>query len=103
MQTYLLIFFYVAALLSHQQPNRLTAPVLPNAKIVFSIVNSRQFTARAEIGTVSPALLQTFKMIPEAKFDWQTCKWLFPLSAHDNLHVSLAIQIVFVYDLFLFL
>lgn len=28
-------------------------------------------------------------MVPGAKFDWQLCKWLFPLSAHDVLHVAL--------------
>jgi len=28
-------------------------------------------------------------MVPGAKFDWQSCRWLFPLSAHDVLHVAL--------------
>jgi hypothetical protein len=64
-------------------------PAPPNAKIIFSIVNSRQFTARAEAGHVSAAVINMFRSIEGAKFDWQTCKWLFPLSAHDNLNVSL--------------
>jgi hypothetical protein len=72
-----------------------TQASVPNARIVFSIVNSRQFTARAENGTVSPALVATFKMIPDAKFDWQTCKWLFPLHAHDNLQVCTPTYFVF--------
>jgi len=63
---------------------------LPNARIVFSIINSKYFTARAEVGTVNPALINTFKAVPGAKFDWQLCKWLFPLSAHDVLHTALA-------------
>ncbi len=64
--------------------------VLPNARIVFSIINSKYFTAKAEVGTVNPALINTFKVVPGAKFDWQLCKWLFPLNAHDVLHTALA-------------
>jgi hypothetical protein len=37
---------------------------------------------------VSAAVINMFRSIEGAKFDWQTCKWLFPLSAHDNLNVS---------------
>ena len=39
---------------------------------------------------MQPNLLSTFDKIPGAKFDWQACRWLFPLSCHDALHVSLA-------------
>lgn len=68
-------------------PNKPVQYGLPNARIVFSIVNSKFFTARADFGKVAPEVINTFKMIQGAKFDWQTCKWVFPLNAHDILQV----------------
>lgn len=82
---------------SYNRPN--TQYAVPNARIEFSIVNSRQFTARAEAGTVVPAVIQTFSKIPGAKFDWPTCKWLFPLHAHDNLQVRFIYQRLYSFNI----
>jgi hypothetical protein len=63
----------------------------PNATISFSLANTREFTAKAEGGSLPSATLQTLKNVPGVRFDDEKKRFLFPLSEHDKLQVALAL------------
>lgn len=63
----------------------------PNATIVFSLANTREFTAKAEGGSLPSATLQTLKNVAGVRFDDEKKRLLFPLSEHDKLQVALAL------------
>ncbi len=60
----------------------------PNATISFSLLNTREFVAKAEFGNISGEVIAMLKVVPGAKFDWAARRWVFPLDAHDVLQVS---------------
>jgi hypothetical protein len=65
--------------------------VVPNARMEFSMISSLEFTVKAEVGgKISPEVIVTFKRIKGSRFDWQSCKWIFPVTDHDNLLVALS-------------
>jgi hypothetical protein len=63
----------------------------PNATISFSLANTREFTAKAEGGSLPSATLQTLKNVAGVRFDDEKKRLLFPLSEHDKLQVALAL------------
>lgn len=63
------------------------------ATISFSLINSKEFTARAE-GLIGKEVLTIFKFIPGARFEYSGHRWVFPLDAHEILQVCQLIIVV---------
>lgn len=58
----------------------------------FSIIDSFNFTARAETGKVTDNIINCLKRTPGAKFDRRNSRWLFPISSHQILRSALSHQ-----------
>lgn len=58
------------------------------ATISFSLINSKEFTARAE-GLIGKDVLTILRAIPGARFEYAGHRWVFPLDAHEILQVCL--------------
>lgn len=57
--------------------------------INFSLVNSKEFTAKAEQGLVTVDIMNLIRSVHGFRFDSENHRLIFPLSAHDFLHVGL--------------
>jgi SWI/SNF-related matrix-associated actin-dependent regulator of chromatin subfamily A-like protein 1 len=66
-----------------------------NSPLSFVLVNTREFTVRAE-GSVSSNVVELIKRVPGMRFDSSRNRLLFPLSQHNNLQVALGRMNVFV-------
>ena len=57
--------------------------------IDFSLLNPKEFTARAELGPIPGIVIDTLKLCPGVRFEYNLKRWQFPLMHHDRLLASL--------------
>jgi hypothetical protein len=72
---------YVEPASAHQQ-------LAPRIKCTFSLVTPEEFTVRVEEGTIPLNKFNQFFRMDLLKFDWESKRFLFPITRHDTLYVS---------------
>jgi SWI/SNF-related matrix-associated actin-dependent regulator 1 of chromatin subfamily A len=57
--------------------------------LLFILLNSKEFTVKAENNLVNYDLIQLLERTPSSRFDWEKNMWIFDLKVHEILAVAL--------------